>query len=58
MVETVKIRVYISTNRVGSECSDEIEFDREEWESMSEDEREDACRDAAFNWMEWGWTEL
>ena len=58
MSETVKIRVYISTNRVGSECSDIVEFEREEWDAMSDSDREDALRDTAFNYMAWGWEEL
>ena len=58
MNETVKIRVYISTNMVGSECSDIVEFEREEWDAMSDSYRENVLRDTAFNYMEWGWEEL
>jgi len=58
MKDIVKIKVWISTNKVGSECSDVVEFDREEWESMSDKDKEDVLQDAAFNYMEWGWEEL
>lgn len=58
MTDTAKVRVWISTNKVGSECSDVVEFDREEWEAMSDSDKEDALRDTAFNHMEWGWQEL
>ena len=58
MNETVKIRVWISTNKIGSECSDVVEFGREEWEAMSDSDKEDLLRDTAFNYMEWGWEEL
>jgi hypothetical protein len=54
---TVKIRVYISTNKVGSECSDIVEFERDAWEAMSDEQKEDALQDAAFNYLEWGWEE-
>lgn len=53
--DTVKIKVRISTNKVGSECSNIIEFDREDWESMSEAEREEAMHDEVWNMAEWGW---
>lgn len=58
MKDTVKIKVWISTNKVGSKCSDVVEFDREEWESMSDKDKEDALQYAAFDYMEWGWEEL
>jgi hypothetical protein len=58
MGDTVKIMVSISTQKVGSECVDEIEFDRDAWESMTDDEKEEACREAAFNMIEWNWTEI
>lgn len=55
MGDTVKVKVWISTNKVGSKCEDTIEIDREEWESMTDDEKDDACQDAAFNHLDWGW---
>jgi hypothetical protein len=56
MTDPIKITVYVETNKVGSRCEDEIEFDCDEWESMTEAEQDEACRDAAFNMLEWGWT--
>lgn len=58
MTDTVKIRVWISTNKVGSECSDVVEFDREDWESLSDKDKEDELQDIAFSYMEWGWEEI
>ena len=55
MGDTVKVQVWISTNKVGSKCEDTAEFDREEWESMTDDEKDDLCKDTAFNNMDWGW---
>jgi hypothetical protein len=43
--------VYASTNKVGSECTDEIEVD----DDATEEEIEEAARDVAFNMIEWGW---
>lgn len=57
MADIVKITVFIQTNKVGSRCKATIEFDREEWDSMTDEEKEDACRDVAFNMGEWGWNE-
>jgi hypothetical protein len=55
MSETITVRVYVRTNKIGSECDTELEFDRDEWEAMSEQEREDACRDAVWNMAEWNY---
>lgn len=55
MSDTVKVTVRISTNKVGSECKDEIEFDREEWDAMTDDQKDEVCQEVAFNYMEWGW---
>jgi len=57
MSDKVRVRVAISTQKVNSECTDVVEFDREEWEAMSDSEKEDACREAAFGMMEWYWNE-
>ena len=58
MSDIVKIEVYIATNKVGSECTDFLEFYREEWDSWCEDVKEEVCRDAAFQMMEWGYKEV
>ena len=54
MDEMITIRFYISTRKVGSECKDSFQIEREVWEEMSEDEQEEVCREAAFEMMEWG----
>jgi catalase len=58
MSDMVKIRVHISTNKVGSECEDYFEVERDVWESMTEEEKEEICQQAAFNYLEWGWEEV
>jgi len=55
---TVKIRVWISTRMVGSTCYDEVEIDREDWEAMTDDEKEDSMRAAALENTDWGWEEI
>lgn len=54
MNDMVKVRVFVQTNRVGSKCEEVIEFDREDWESMSESERTECCMDVMWNMAEWG----
>jgi len=56
--DTVKVRVSARTNKVGSECVDEVEFDRAVWESMSDEEKDEECMSIAFNSIEWGWEEV
>jgi len=57
MNDTVKITVWVATNKVGSKCELELEVDRDGWESMTEDERDDAAREAVWEMAEWGWHE-
>jgi hypothetical protein len=56
--DMIKVRVRISTRKVGSECEDVLEFERAEWESMTDVQRENACRPAAFEMMEWNFEEV
>lgn len=51
----VVIRVRVDTGLQGSERTDEIEIDRAEWESWSEDKQEAFARDCAFEFVEWSW---
>jgi hypothetical protein len=53
MSDIVKVKYSIQTNRVGSECAEVLEFEREDWEGMTEDEQESEMRNAAFGEMEW-----
>lgn len=53
--EVVRVRVWASTNKVGSECEDIVEFDATEWAGATEEEREEWCREAAFEYIEWGY---
>lgn len=53
MSDFIKVKVYISTQKVGSECADEFDIEKDYWESLSEDEKEDMCKEVAFSMMEW-----
>lgn len=55
MSEKVKIRVYASTNRVGSKNETTIEIDAEEYAGMSEEAIEETCREVMFEMIEWGY---
>lgn len=54
-MDDVEIIVSVSTNKVGSKCEETIAFDREDWESMSEQEQEEVCRDEIFQMIEWNY---
>lgn len=47
-------RVSIQTNVVGSKCEDMVELPHD----VTDAEIEDACREAAFNWIEWSYKEV
>lgn len=47
----MKIKVYVSTNKIGSECS--TTFDIED--DASEEEIEEIAREEMFNMIEWNW---
>ncbi|GFO80737.1 MAG: hypothetical protein A49_03640 [Methyloceanibacter sp.] len=51
--KTKTIEFYIRTSMTGSECRDEIEVDAD----LSGDELDELIREAAFNFMEWGYVE-
>lgn len=55
----LKIKVWVSTNRVGSKCEDEIEvyLDGEETAEQIEQAKEDAAREWVFNNLDWGFSD-
>jgi hypothetical protein len=53
MSDIVKVMYSVQTNKVGSECSGTLEFEREDWEGMTPDQREAQMREAAFEEVEW-----
>lgn len=55
MSEKVAIKVYVKTKYVGSQDETYIELDRDEYDSMTEEEVENMCRDEMFEMLEWGY---
>lgn len=58
MSDTVKIRVWLRTDKVGSKCEEIVEFEGDDWESLSDHERDEECREIAFGMGEWGYEEV
>jgi len=58
MTDTVYIRYYIETDRVGSREEGVAEFDRADWEAMSPEQQEAEIKEEAFNFLSWGFKEI
>jgi len=58
MNDTVRVKYSIRTKKVGSDCEDVVEFDREDWDLMSDNDREEEMKQAAFDEIDWHWKEL
>lgn len=54
----MRVKYWIQTDKVGSKCSDTVEVDEEEWQSMTGAERDEYMRVIAFNYLDWGFEEL
>ena len=52
----MRIRIKVSTNKVGSECYDEFDIDDAEWNEMTEQEQADFCLEALWNSGMVDWT--
>lgn len=58
-----KIKVSLSTNKIGSHCETIVDFDDEEWAEMDQNDREDYVRevfwDNTFSMLgDWDWEEV
>lgn len=49
----MKIEVWVGTSIVGSKCSRTIEVDIEDWEEMSEEERDQFCQETMWELIDW-----
>lgn len=54
-VSKITIIVYAETAYIGSRATAEIEVDKDEWEAMSEEEREDFVADTQSELIETGY---
>lgn len=54
---TVKVEIWFDPNRAGAEQYGELEYDKEEWENMSEEEKHARVRDDMFEefGLSWGY---
>lgn len=55
MSEKVKIEISARTNKVGSQAKRVVEFDKEEWDEMDGDERQEVMLEELFNLIDWDW---
>lgn len=53
----MKITVWAQTNKVASKSETFFDIDEKEWNEMTEDDREDLCREYLPQVIEWGWKE-
>ncbi len=58
MGEEITIEVYVRTDCVGSMCADEITVDAKEWGQMDDSQKEEYCKECAFNMFEWGYKQI
>jgi hypothetical protein len=57
MSDTVLVRVWVATRKVGSECDTVIDFEKEDWEGMSDNEKDEACKETMWEMCDWGYDE-
>lgn len=57
MGDVVKIKVTVSTNMIGSDCEFETEYDREDWEEMTEQQRNETIHEELMQsgLVNWDW---
>lgn len=53
--ETITIKGWVSTDKVGSQVDFEVSFDRDEWNDMNLAERDEAMKEHMFDCIEWGY---
>lgn len=58
MSDVVKVEITVKTNKIGSKASRTIDFDKEVWEEMTHDDKEEVCRETMQEMIEWDWNEI
>lgn len=56
--EMVTIRVWAMTNKVNSECSLTFDIEREDWENMTDEDREEVAEGYLAQLRDWGFEEV
>lgn len=54
----VRVRFYVSVGLVGCKREGFVEFDADEWNGWTDEQREEACRECAFSFVDWGYEEV
>ena len=49
----MKIEVSVETNKVRSKCTAEFEVEDDDWNTMSDDEKDELCREHMFAMIDW-----
>lgn len=58
-MSTVKIEIGATTGYIDSAIADVVEFDKEFWESLSEEKKEEEVLKALNSrWLKWWWNEV
>jgi hypothetical protein len=57
MSGTVEIEFSISTPKRGSEVRKTIQFDKDDWDALTPEEKEEEIRSQAFGLIRWSYSE-
>ena len=53
MDDEITIEVWVATDKVGSKTTDTFKVLRKDWESSTDEKKDDMCRDVMFSMIEW-----
>ena len=55
---TLKIKAWLDSGaNIHSKRTVTFEVDKEDWETMSDEEKDECAKEYAWDRMDWGWTE-
>lgn len=57
-LKRMQVKVWVNTNKSGSECSTVLDVDDALWGNMMDEEKEAMAREAVGGLYEWGWHEV
>lgn len=57
MTGTVRIEFSVATLKRGSEITGIVQYDRDDWDSMTPEEKEEEVQQQAFNCIKWSFSE-
>lgn len=53
--DNIKVTISIHNGLVGCTLKRDVSFDREEWDWLTETEKDEACLEEVMNMIEWGY---